>query len=41
MGWFILGVAVGLVVGWALLPEPAFVRRFFERLGWAKPVTGT
>lgn len=34
---FIIGVAVGLVVGWVFLPEPAFVRRFFERMGWAKP----
>jgi type II secretory pathway component PulJ len=28
--------AAGLVVGWVFLPEPAFVRRFFERIGWAR-----
>lgn len=27
----------GLVVGWTVLPEPAFVRAFFVRIGWAKP----
>lgn len=35
---FALGIAVGLVLGWIALPEPKFVRAFFVRLGWAKPV---
>jgi hypothetical protein len=26
----------GLVVGWCLLPCPAFVRDFFVRIGWAR-----
>jgi hypothetical protein len=31
-----LGFGSGLIVGWVVLPEPAFVRRFFVRIGWAK-----
>lgn len=34
----IVGGAVGAVVAWIFLPEPAFVRRFFVKIGWAKPV---
>lgn len=26
----------GLVAGWIFLPEPAYVRAFFVRMGWAK-----
>jgi len=36
MWWFIVGICVGLVLGWIFLPEPAFVRRFFVRVGLAK-----
>ncbi len=38
---FIIGLAAGLLIGWTLLPEPAFVRGFFERMGWAKPAATT
>jgi hypothetical protein len=34
---FILGLIIGLVVGWVFLPEPAFVRRFFDRIGISQP----
>lgn len=30
-------LGVGLILGWTFLPEPAPVRDFFVRLGWAKP----
>lgn len=33
----LLGFGGGLIVGWIFLPEPAFVRAFFVRQGWAKP----
>lgn len=32
----LVGVGIGLVLGWIALPEPAFVRSFFVRIGWAK-----
>jgi hypothetical protein len=32
----VIGFGAGLVVGWTLLPEPAFVRDFFVRIGWAR-----
>jgi len=32
----VFGFGVGLIAGWMFLPEPAFVRRFFVRIGWAK-----
>jgi hypothetical protein len=35
---FVLGIVVGLFVGWILLPEPAWVRDLWARLGWARPV---
>ena len=42
MGGYILGhvpgIIIGLVLGWVFLPEPKFVRDFFVRIGWAKPV---
>lgn len=38
---FLFAVAIGFlggaIVAWVFLPEPAFVRRFFVRIGWAKP----
>lgn len=37
----IIGVAIGLVLGWVFLPEPAFVRSFFERMGIAKSAPPT
>ena len=34
---FLLGLTIGLVVGWNLLPQPAWVRRIYERvLAWAR-----
>ena len=33
---FVIGVGVGLVLGWVFLPEPDMVRAFFVRVGWAK-----
>lgn len=38
IGWLIVGVGIGLILGWVVLPEPAFVRDFFVKIGWAKPV---
>lgn len=32
-----LAFGSGLIVGWIFLPEPAFVRSFFVRVGWAAP----
>jgi hypothetical protein len=29
---FIVGVVVGLVVGWNLLPQPQWVKDFYERM---------
>lgn len=34
----VIGAAGGAIVAWIFLPEPAFVRRFFVKIGWAKPV---
>lgn len=28
---FVLGVAVGLVIGWNFLPQPQFVKDFFSK----------
>lgn len=36
---FTTGIVLGLVIGWVVFPEPAFVRRFFERHGIASPTT--
>lgn len=33
-----IGFAAGAIVAWVFLPEPAFIRRFFVKIGWAKPV---
>jgi hypothetical protein len=33
----VLGIGIGLVLGWIFLPEPKFVRDFFVRIGWANP----
>lgn len=30
--WFLFGVAVGLVVGWNFLEQPAFVKRQMEKV---------
>jgi hypothetical protein len=32
-----LGFISGAIVAWIFLPEPAFIRRFFIKIGWAKP----
>jgi hypothetical protein len=29
---FLLGVAIGLTVGWNLLPQPLWVQRLYSRL---------
>lgn len=34
----LIGAAGGLVLGWIFLPEPTFIRNFFVKIGWAKPV---
>lgn len=34
---FLSGVGAGLIAGWIFLPEPALVRAFFVRIGWAQP----
>ena len=36
---WIVGVCIGLVLGWVFLPEPSFVRKFFVRVGLAKEKT--
>lgn len=28
----LIGIAIGLIVGWNLLPQPAIVKRFYERI---------
>ncbi len=37
IGWPVV-FAAGLIVGWFVLPEPAFVRRIWQRLGFADRV---
>lgn len=29
--WFIIGCIVGLIVGWNLLPQPAWAKGLYER----------
>lgn len=33
-----IAFGAGLLCGWIFLPEPKFLRDFFVRIGWAKPV---
>lgn len=35
----LLAFGAGLVAGWIFLPEPARVRAFFVKIGWAQPKT--
>lgn len=32
----VIGIVIGLVLGWVFLPEPKIVRDFFVRIGLAK-----
>lgn len=34
----LIAAGAGLVLGWFVLPEPAFIRRFWIRLGFADRV---
>lgn len=31
MTWFIIGVGVGLVLGWNLIPQPKWVENLYSR----------
>lgn len=31
MGTFLFGVFTGLIIGWNALPQPAFVKDFYEK----------
>lgn len=31
MFWFLVGVAVGLLIGWNLLPQPTWVSELYEQ----------
>lgn len=32
MGYFIVGALVGLIVGWNLLPQPAWAKSLWDKL---------
>lgn len=31
MTWFIIGIGIGLIIGWNLLPQPAWVKAIYNR----------
>jgi hypothetical protein len=42
MGDILLGAicfGAGLLTAWIFLPEPKFVREFWEKMGWARKTT--